>query len=405
MAGLLEGIRVLDFTRFLAGPMCTRILADLGAEVLKIEPPPAGDFARQMHKLEETRGVGPMFLYTSAGKKSLCIDLKKPEGIEIVKELARKVDVVVENFAPGVMDRLGIGYQSLRRINHSPLMASISGFGQFGPWSQYTSYDLMGQALSGIMHVTGDPDGPPQYVGNNIGDPTAGLHAALAICGSLFYRTRSGQGQYIDISQVDALFWIDLFNISVCVLSNGAIRPRRFGNHHYGFAPVGVFRARDGWVAIHVFDQHWRHFLKSINREDLLDNPKFSTNADRVKNRNELIDIIENWLNSFDTKQAAIDVLHAARIPCAPVLDIHEAIHHPQIQAREMMTEVEHPVLGRYSVVQTPFHLSETPRRVQGPAPLLGEHNQQILYSYLGFSEEKIAALTRNGVLIRERLP
>jgi crotonobetainyl-CoA:carnitine CoA-transferase CaiB-like acyl-CoA transferase len=400
---MLSGVTVLDFTRFLAGPTCTRILGDLGAEIIKIEPPPAGDFARQMAASDDTQGIGPMFLYTSAGKKSLCVDLKTAEGLDIVRRLVAKVDVVADNFAPGVMGRFGLDYPRLREINPAVIAVSISGFGQFGPWAKNTSYDLISQALSGVMHMTGDPDGPPQYVGNNVGDPVAGLHAALAVCGALFHRARTGRGQLIDISQVDSLLWIDMFNTSISALSQGRRRPRRFGSHHFAFAPLGVFHARDGYIVMHVFDQHWPGLAEALERPDLVHDPRFATNADRVANRPALIAIIEGWLQQFATRDDAIARLQTFRIPCAPVLDIQEALDHPQIRARDMVGHVTHPVLGRHPIVQTPFHLSETPGRVQGPAPLLGEHNADVLGHYLGYEEAEIGALYEKGVLVAEK--
>lgn len=397
---LLEGIKVLDFTRALAGPTCTRILADLGAEVIKIEDAPTGDFARGMFLVADN--LSAMFQYTCAGKKSLCVDFKKPAGITIAKELAARVDVVVENFAPGVMQQLGLDYPALKAVNPRLIMASISGFGQFGPWADHTSYDIIGQAMSGVMHMTGEPDGPPQYVGNYIGDPNAGVHAALAICASLFYRDRTGKGQYIDIAQVDALLYLDMVNVPYYALTKGAQNPKRFGAHHYAVAPLGVFRGKDGYVVIQAVEHQWPNFAKAIGREDLITDPKFATNAKRLEHREELIAIIEAWLQSFPRNDDALHVLSQWRIPCAPVLDIGGALHHPQTQARGMVTEIDHPLLGKIPIVNTPFVLSETPRRIQGPAPLLGQHNADILSAYLGYSAAEIARLTADGVLVED---
>lgn len=397
---LLDGIKVLDFTRALAGPTCTRVLADLGAEVIKIEDAPTGDFARGMFLVADN--LGAMFQYTCAGKKSLCVDFKKPAGVKVAKELAARVDVVVENFAPGVMKKLGLDYPALKAVNPRLIMASISGFGQFGPWADHTSYDIIGQAMSGVMHMTGEPDGPPQYVGNYIGDPNAGVHAALAVCASLFYRDRTGKGQYIDIAQVDALLYLDMVNVPYYALTNGAQNPKRFGAHHYAVAPLGVFRGKDGYVVIQAVEHQWPNFAKAIGREDLITHPKFATNAKRLEHRDELIAIIEAWLQSFPSNDDALQVLSHWRIPCAPVLDIGGALHHPQTRARGMVTEIEHPLLGKMPIVNTPFVLSETPRHIQGPAPFLGQHNAEILAEYLGYSTADIARLTEDGVLIEE---
>ncbi|MGH7960795.1 MAG: CaiB/BaiF CoA transferase family protein, partial [Candidatus Binatia bacterium] len=378
----------------------TRILADLGAEVIKLEAAPAGDLGRSLFLVKGNQGA--MFLYIGAGKKSLCMDLKKPEGVKIAKELVAKVDVVVENFAPGVMKRLGLDYATLKEINPKLIMASVSGFGQFGPWSQRTSFDVIGQAMSGVMHMTGEPDGPPQYVGNYIGDPNAGVHAALAVCASLFYRDRTGTGQYIDIAQVDSLLYLDMVNTAYSALTDGAMNPKRFGAHHFAVAPLDVLRVRDGYVVLQALEHQWPNCAKAMGRPDLITNPKFQTNADRLKNRDELVTIIETWLQSFPTREEALDALAEWRIPCAPVLDIPQAMNHPQTRARGMITKVDHPVVGTMQIINTPFMLSETPRQIQGPAPLLGQHNADVLTRHLGYSVADVARLTHDGVLMEE---
>jgi crotonobetainyl-CoA:carnitine CoA-transferase CaiB-like acyl-CoA transferase len=267
------------------------------------------------------------------------VDLKKPEGLQVARDLVSKFDVVVENFAPGVMKKLGLDYAALKAINPKLIMASISGFGQTGPWADRTSFDIIGQAMSGVMHVTGEPDGPPQYVGNGIGDPNAGVHAALAICASLFYRDRTGKGQYIDIAQVDSLLYLD---------------------------------------------------------------PKFETNIKRLENREELARIIESWLRSFPNNEAALNALAEQRVPCAPVLDLGGALSHPQILARGMVTQISHPLYGAMPIVNTPFVMSEAPRHVQGPAPFLGQHNAEVLKQHLGYDDGRVNQLTQAAVLFEE---
>ncbi len=397
---LLAGIKVLDFTHVLAGPTCTRILADLGAEVIKLEAAPNGDVARGMFYVKEN--LSALFLYTCAGKKSLCLDLKKSQGLQIAKDLVAKFDVVVENFAPGVMKKLGLDYAVLKEINPRIVMASISGFGQSGPWADRTSFDIIGQAMSGVMHMTGEPDGPPQYVGNYIGDPNAGVQAALAICASLFYRDRTGKGQYIDIAQVDSLLYLDLVNIPYYALSNGAFNPKRFGAHHYAVCPLGVFKGKDGYVVLQAIEHQWPNFAKAIGREDLITNPNFATNAKRLENREELAKIIEAWLQSFPNNDAALSALAEQRIPCAPVLDMGGALSHPQTLARGMVTEIEHPLYGTMPIVNTPFVMSEAPRHIQGPAPFLGQHNAEVIAQHLGYDDGRIDQLTQTGVLFEE---
>ena len=397
---LLEGITVLDFTHALAGPTCTRILSDLGAAVIKLEPAPNGEFGRSIFPVKD--GLGSMFLYTCAGKKGLCVDLKKPDGIKIATGLIAKVDVVVENFAPGVMARLGLDYESLAKLNSKIIMASCSGFGQTGPLSKNTSYDIIGQAMSSVMHMTGDPDGPPQYVGNYIGDTNTGVHAALAICAALFYRDRTGKGQLIDIAQVDSLFFMDMINIPLYALTNGEQNPKRFGAHHFGIAPLGVFKGKDGYIVLQAVEHQFPQLAKAMQREDFLTDPKFATNIKRLENRDELVAMIEAWLLTFPSNDAALAALAEVRIPCAPILDVGQAFNHPQIRARGMVTEVEHPIFGKMQITNTPFVFSETPRQIQGPAPLIGQHNVAILTEHLGYSAEEIARLTETGVLVEE---
>lgn len=397
---LLDGIKVLDFTHALAGPTCTRILSDLGAEVIKLEPTPGGEFGRSLFPVQS--GEGSMFLYTCAGKQSLCVDLKTSAGMKIAKGLVEKVDVVVENFAPGVMTRLGLDYDSLQTLNPKIIMASCSGFGQTGPLSKNTSYDIIGQAMSSVMHMTGEATGPPQYVGNYIGDTNTGVHAALAVCAALFYRDRSGKGQLIDIAQVDSLFWLDMINIPLYSLSKGEQDPKRFGAHHFAVAPLGVFQGNDGYIVLQAVDHQFPQLARAMGRDDLCSDAKFSTNDSRLENRDELVSLIEEWLQSFENDEAALDALAEVRIPCAPVLDVGEAFNHPHIRARGMISEVDHPLLGRMQITNTPFVFSETPRAIQGPAPLIGQHNRTILTRHLGYSESEIQDLTSKNVLVEE---
>ena len=237
---LLSGVTVLDFTQYLAGPSSTRLLADLGAEVVKIERAPDGDLGRKIHLVEH--GQSALFLAACAGKKSLCVDFKKPQALEIVRELVRRVDVVVENYSPGVMAKYGLDYDSLKTLNPRLIMCSVSGYGQDGPYARHTSFDIIAQAQSGVMAMTGEPDGPPTYVGNYFGDPNAGIHGALGICAALFHRAMSGEGQYIDISQLESLVYLDYINFPLFQMSQGAIRPHRFGGDFFNICPTASTR-------------------------------------------------------------------------------------------------------------------------------------------------------------------
>ncbi|MCH9674943.1 MAG: CoA transferase [Gammaproteobacteria bacterium] len=396
---LLKGVTVLDFTHWLAGPTCTRILADLGAEVIKLEPAPDGEAGR---RVMEYNGLGAMFAFASAGKKSLCVDIKTEEGAAIAKALAEKVDIVVENFAPGVMKRLGLDYETLAPANPKLIMASCSGFGQFGPLSDKTSFDIIGQAMSGVMDMTGDPNGPPQYVGNYIGDPNTGIHAALGICAALFNRSTTGGGVQIDISQMEALLWLDMVNVPQYVLSKGNEEPSRFGAHHCVVTPLGVFKGRDGYLVLQAMEHQWPNLLRAMGRQDLESDPRYRDNESRLAHLPDVVALIEDWLQTFACNDDALACLREARIPSAPVLSVKEAFNHPHTRARGLVKEVTHPRFGPMEITNTPFFFNGRPTEAQGPAPLAGEHNEDVLARHLGYDEARCATLTDKGVLARE---
>lgn len=395
----LLGIKVLDFTHYLAGPTCTRILADLGAEVIKIEPL-AGEDGRHVLQVD---GLGAMFAFACAGKKSVCVDLKAPQGLALATELVPAVDVVVENFAPGTMQRLGLGFERLKELNASIIMASVSGFGQTGPLSRHTSFDIIGQAMSGVMDMTGEPEGPPQYVGNYIGDPNTGIHAALAVCASLFDRSRTGEGQRIDISQVESLLYLDMCNVPKYSLTKGQEEPTRFGAHHFAVSPLGVFKARIGYIVIQAMEHQFPRLAETMGKAQLSEDPRFADNAARVVNAGLLAQEIETWLQTFNDDDTPLELLTAARIPSAPVLSVGAAFDHPHIRARGMVKEVEHPTFGSMAITNTPFFLSGKTTEVQGPAPLLGEHNDEVLGTLLGYPPDKIFNLRAQGILGEEQ--
>ncbi|MEM7250375.1 MAG: CoA transferase [Pseudomonadota bacterium] len=397
---LLDGVTVLDFTHWLAGPTCTRILSDLGAEVIKVEPPPDGEHGRGVMQYD---GVGAMFAFASAGKKSLCIDIKSARGKALIQSLARSVDVIVENFAPGVLARLGFGYDELKSHNPKLILASCSGFGQFGPLSDKTSFDIIGQAMSGVMDMTGDPDGPPQYVGNYIGDPNTGIHAALAICAALFRRSITNEGCRIDISQMEALLWLDMVNVAQYSLSQRTESPSRFGAHHFVAAPLGVFKGKQGYIVIQAMEHQWPNLADAMDRPDLKTDARFGTNDARMENLDALVALIERWLADFPDDESALSKLRDARIPSAPVLNVAEAFEHPHTRARGMVKTVEHPILGKFEVTNTPFFINGRTTEVQGPPPLVGQHNREILSHHLGLDREDIEALLNDGIIAQER--
>jgi CoA:oxalate CoA-transferase len=398
--GPLDGIRVLDLGHYIAIPILTRMMADLGAEIIKIEAAPHGDLTQFTPIIKN--GYSGSFIQHNRGKQSVCVDLKTPEGADIVRDLARSVDVITENYSPGVLPRYGLGYEDFRKVNQRVIMLSISGFGQDGPLKHRVGNDTVALAMSGLMHLTGDPDGPPVYVGLFIADENAGVHGLAAVCAALYYREKTGIGQYIDLSLLECMFHLHDTAIQFYVMSEGKLNPNRFGSHHYLLAPCGIFKASDGYVVITVLDHQWETFGTAIGRPQWLSDARFTTREARVDNRLALAKLLEQWLQSFATRDEPLAILEKARILSAPVLDIAQIINHPVIQERGAMQSIPHPGLGPVAIPKSPFRMSETPAMIRNRAPLLGEHNEKVLGKYLSYSVEKVAELTRAGVLTQD---
>lgn len=397
---MLSGIKVLDFTQYLAGPAATRLLTEFGAEVIKIERTPGGDHGRRIHFVAP--GVSAFFLAACAGKKSLAVDFSKAEARALVHALVRDADVVIENYSPGVMAKYAFDYASLQAINPKLVMCSISGFGQEGPYANFTSFDIIAQAQSGVMAMTGEPDGPPQYVGNYFGDPNAGVHAAFAIAAALYHRALHGEGQYIDISQLEALVYMDYVNIPLAMMSEGRFKPSRFGGDFYSICPYGTYRAKQGYVVLAVLEPQWPALVRAMGRPDLETDERFATQLARCSRRPEVRAIVEAWLQSFDSDAQALAALAAARVPSAPILDIIDVPKHAQHAAREVFQDLPHPELGSTPVARAPFRLSTLEMSIPFRAPYLGEHNEEILLQQLGYSTEKIADLYASGAIAQD---
>jgi crotonobetainyl-CoA:carnitine CoA-transferase CaiB-like acyl-CoA transferase len=398
--GPLTGVRVLDLGHYIAIPILTRMMADLGAEIIKVEAAPHGDLTRFAPIIKN--GFSGGFIQHNRGKQSICVDLKNPEGARIVRELARHVDVITENYSPGVLPRYGLGYQDFRQVNQRVIMCSISGFGQDGPLKHRVGNDTVALAMSGLMHLTGDPEGPPVYVGLFIADENAGVHGLAAVCAALYYREKTGIGQYIDLSLLECMFHLHDTAIQFYVMSDGQLNPNRFGSHHYLLAPCGIFKASDGYVVITVLDHQWETFCSAIGRHEWITDPRFATREARVANRLVLAKLLEEWLQTYATRDEAILILEKARILSAPVLDIAQIINHPVIQERGAMQSIPHPGLGPVAIPKSPFRMSVTPAMIRDRAPLLGEHNEKVLVRYLGYSIAEIAKLTASGVLTQD---
>jgi len=394
--GPLDGVRVLDLTRVVAGPYCSMFLGDLGAEVVKVEQPGLGD---------DTRGWGPPFaggesayyLCINRNKKSLTLDLKSKRAVELLRELVKSADVIIENFRPGTMERLGLGEKELRALNPRLIFASLTGFGADGPMSDWPGYDLIVQAWGGLMSITGTPDGEPVKVGVAIIDLVAGLMLGNAITAALFAREKSGVGQRIDTSLLEAEI-ASLINVGSNYLIGGTV-PARWGNAHPNIVPYQNFKTADGYLVIGVASEViWKRFCQAIGRSELTDDRRFADNSKRVQNRAELVSLLSEMFLKRNN-QAWFDRLTAAEVPCAPVQSIDQVFQAPQVLHRDMLMEVEHPTAGKVRMAGMPVKFSLTPASVRLPPPLLGQHNTEILKSWLGMNAEAIEELKREKII------
>jgi crotonobetainyl-CoA:carnitine CoA-transferase CaiB-like acyl-CoA transferase len=371
-------------------------LGDLGAEIIKIEKPNSGDATRSMPPL--VKGQGYVFFTMNRNKKSVTLDLKAERGKRIFKELAQKGDVVVENFTPGVMERLGFTYEELRAINPKIIFASVSGFGQTGPYRSRVAFDPILQAMGGWMSITGYPNKPPVMTGSALADFVSSLHAMVAILAALLYREKTGEGQAIDISMHDCTWETAAAEYFGLYFVSGKV-PLRVGNRRLYVAPHDAFRAKDGYVFIVTIpNAQWLNLLRVIGREDLADDPRFASPSKRVENEEQANALVQEWVKTRTVEQVLTE-LEAARVPCAPILDIAQVVDDPHLLSRNMVLEVEQPDAGRIKVPGSVFKLSETPGEVKSPAPSLGQHNEEIYRGLLGYSKEEIASLREEGII------
>jgi len=394
--GPLEGIRVLDLTRVLAGPYCTMFLGDLGAEVVKVEQPEVGD---------DTRGWGPpfaggesaYFLCVNRNKQSVTVDLKSAEGVELLHRLAREADVLVENFRPGTMERLGLGDKELRAENPNLIYASLSGFGSDGPMRDWPCYDLIIQAWGGLMSITGAPDGEPTKVGVAMIDIVAGLMLGQAIIAALFARQQTGTGQKIETSLLEAGI-ASLVNAGSNYLVGGNVMGRH-GSAHPSIVPYQSFKTQDGYLVVGVANEAiWNRFCHAIGRPELLADARFEKNAQRVQNRDQLIRLLgEIFLERHSSEW--MELLHDAGVPCAPVQTLDQVFRAPQVLQRQMLTEVEHPTAGKVPMTGLPLKFSDTPASVRLAPPLLGQHSEEILHNWLKMTESEIVNLKSKGII------
>lgn len=369
----LAGVRVLDFSRVLAGPYATALMADLGADIIKIEGP-GGDEYRQVGPFRA--GESTLFQAINRGKRSIALDLKDAADLRVAKSLAARADVLVENFRPGVMARLGLGPEDLTRDNPSLIYASVSGFGQTGPNAGRPAYDIVVQAMSGIMHLTGSPDGPPTMIGEAIADVAGGVFAAWGIMAALYNRERTGRGSVIDVALFDALISM-MPTAAARVLVSGQ-SPERTGNRHALSAPFGIYEAGRGHFAVAVLNNRlFAQFCSVIGRQDLADHPHFSSDESRRKNEPELAAAIEKWAGRFSA-EAVVEALSAAGVPAAVLCSAEDAWFSDQARARDLTSEVRHPKLGPMSLPEQPVQFAGMPRGGRRAAPALDEHGAEI---------------------------
>ncbi len=394
MSKALTGIRILDLTRILAGPFCTMVLADLGAEVIKVEPTGTGDDSRSFGPF--IKGESTYFMSLNRNKKSLTLNLRHPEGKSILKQLVRHVDVLVENYRPGAMRRLKLDYPVLAEENPRLIYAAISGFGQDGPYREKPAYDFIVQGMGGMMGLNAHPDGLPTRVPVGLGDITAGLFAAVGILAAVIEREISGRGQMIDVAMLDC---------QVAILENPIIRffsgetPKPLGNIHPTISPTGGFPTKDGYIIIAVGNNNqWKNFCQAVKREKWISDPRFITNAKRNENMPELRELLEELFGGHNTAHW-MELLEKVGIPYGPVNSIEQVANDPQVAFREMIVSLRHTVAGDVKMSGIPIKLSRTPGHAVVPPPTLGQHNTNVLKSFLGFTNNKIDDLKQKGVL------
>jgi formyl-CoA transferase/CoA:oxalate CoA-transferase len=391
----LDDLLVLDLTRALSGPYCTLMLADMGARVIKIETPDGGD---------DTRGWGPPFLHGESSyflginrnKESLTLNLKHPDAQDVFRRLIARADVLVENFRPGTMDRLGFGYEAVRMLNDRLIYAAISGFGQDGPYRERVAYDLILQGMGGLMGTTGEEGGPPVKVGVAVTDIAAGMFAAYGILVALRVRDRVGRGQLVDASMLDSqVAWLTYQ--AGYYFATGE-NPRRLGSAHPSLVPYQAFRTKDGYLNVAVGSEAiWARFVLAVGAPQLADDPRFATNPERVRHREILLPLLEPIFGTKTTVEWS-RILEAAGVPAGPIYLLSDLFDDPQVRHRHMVVEMTHPKAGQVKQTGVPLKLSETPGRLASPPPLLGEHTDRIL-SELGYSDAQRSAMRADGAI------
>lgn len=407
---MLTGYRVLDISQFVAGPTCTRILAELGAEVIKLELAPFGDRGRfsgdkSRDPALKKSSQSTYYFQHNHSKKSFAVDIKQDRGRELVYALIPEIDVVVENFAPGVMERAQLGYNKLSALNPRLIMCSVSLAGQSGPLRDKPGFDYMGAAYAGITHAIGEADRGPAQLPIAIGDSATGVTAAMAVGFALLHRERTGEGQYIDCSLLDTYFNMHEVNVPKCSLRGKQFQPRRMGSLHPDAGPTGIFRCRnDEFISIMVMPYQWPQMIKAMNMPELAEDIRFRDPRSRRDNNKALQAIIENWLAQFGSREQAIAALEAERVPCAPVLTLHETIAHPHLRERGTVRRVADREIGEFDIPGLVAKFSRWVPRADVKADRLGEHNEEILRDMLKLGDAEIRQLYLDKTIVRDPL-
>jgi CoA:oxalate CoA-transferase len=400
---IFAGIRILDVTQYLAGPVAARLFVDLGAEVIKVEPPPKGEGSRALRFSANDGGhgaPGTYFTMHNRGKKCVCIDFKRPAGAAVLKDLARHADVFFQNYTPGVLARYGLGYEDIAAVNPGIIMCSVSTYGQDGPYAQRIGNDLVALAAGGLLHMMGEPDGHPVYPASAIADHMTAVNAFGAISAALFHRQRTGEGQHIDLALVDCVFNSHDWQLAAYSASDGEIDPQRGGTQRTGAFPYGVFKAKDGYIGIGVFTEpQWEALVQRTGREELM-LPEFKSMSGRVQNQEMLKPIIEEWLATLPNDDEAIRILaDELRLPAARLLSVGEFARDP-IMSPRMVQKMTAPNGREMLLLKSPHKFSKTPPEIPGLAAKLGEHSSEVLSALCGYSADQLRSLIEQGLVI-----